>query len=101
MLTHCENTEPGQKRTNEHDPNWPKENLYTTYLGQKDWEWATRRLTAATVLDLTKEPRVGKYIMFFHGSFQEAKNVERGHGAASLAFAWSEDLINWNWAKKD
>lgn len=81
---------------------WPKENLYKTSLGQADWDWATARLTAATAIDLTREPRVGKYVLFFHASFTEAKKVETGHGGASLAFAWSDDLVHWEWAgKKD
>jgi hypothetical protein len=76
---------------------WPKEDLFKTRLGQADWDWANKRLTAATVIDLTKEPRVGKYVMFFHGSFVDAKKVEMGHGAASLAFCWSDDLVHWDW----
>jgi len=49
-----------------------------------------------------QEPRVGKYVLFFHASFTEAKKVETGHGGASLAFAWSDDLVHWEWAgKKD
>jgi len=66
-------------------------------LGQKQWPWAQGRLTAATVIDLTEEPSVGKYIMFFHGSSKEGLKAHRAHGRASLAIAWSEDLINWTW----
>jgi len=66
-------------------------------LGQEDWPWAQGRLTAATVIDLTHESTVGKYIMFFHGSSQEGMQAQRAHGAASLAIAWSDDLVNWHW----
>ncbi len=66
-------------------------------LGQKDWPWAEGRLTAATVIDLTYESTVGKYVMFFHGSSVEGLHAQRAHGAASLAIAWSDDLVNWHW----
>jgi len=70
-------------------------------LGQEDWPWAQGRLTAATVVDVTKEPAVGKYIMFFHGSSREGLKAHRAHGAASLAVAWSDDLVSWTWPGKD
>lgn len=66
-------------------------------LGQKNWPWAQGRLTAATVIDLTCESAVGKYIMFFHGSTDEGLKAHRAHGEASLAIAWSDDLMNWHW----
>jgi len=66
-------------------------------LGQKDWPWAQGRLTAATVIDLMHESTVGKYIMFFHGSSKEGLQAQRAHGAASMAVAWSDDLVNWHW----
>jgi hypothetical protein len=66
-------------------------------LGQKDWPWAQGRLTAATVIDLTHERTVGKYIMFFHGSSVEGLQAQRAQGAASMAIAWSDDLVNWHW----
>lgn len=65
--------------------------------GQKDWPWAQARLTAATVIDLTHESTVGKYIMFFHGASEAGMRAQRAHGAASMAIAWSDDLVNWNW----
>ncbi len=70
-------------------------------LGQKDWPWAQGRLTAATVIDLTSQPRVGKYVMFFHGSSREGLERHRAHGAASLALAWSDDLETWDWPGKE
>lgn len=66
-------------------------------LGQKDWPWAQGRLTAATVIDLTHESTIGKYIMFFHGASKEGLQAQRAHGAASMAIAWSDDLVNWHW----
>jgi predicted GH43/DUF377 family glycosyl hydrolase len=67
-------------------------------LGQKDWPWAQGRLTAATVVDLTGQPRVGKYVMFFHGAVPiEDDSIPRAHGAASMALAWSDDLEHWAW----
>jgi len=66
-------------------------------LGQKDWPWAQGRLTAATVIDLRNESTVGKYIMFFHGASEEGLHAYRAHGAASMAIAWSDDLVNWHW----
>jgi hypothetical protein len=70
-------------------------------LGQENWPWAQRRLTAATVLDLTDTPKFGKYIMFFHGSSKEgAKPFYNAHNNASLGIAWSADLENWEWSDK-
>lgn len=74
---------------------------YLITLGQKDWQWAARRLTAATVIDLTNNPKYGKYVMFFHGSSEEgAKPKYNAHNNASLGIAWSDDMINWNWPDK-
>ncbi|HVM60119.1 MAG TPA: hypothetical protein VMV72_04565 [Verrucomicrobiae bacterium] len=67
-----------------------------TILGQKDWDWAHGRLTAGFVLDLRKEPGVGKYLMFFHGS---GPGTDR-NSLQSLGLAWSDDLVNWNWPGK-
>ncbi|MHC4363831.1 MAG: hypothetical protein ACYSTZ_13490, partial [Planctomycetota bacterium] len=64
-------------------------------LGQKDWPWASQRLTAGFVLDLTDDPHIGKYLMFFHaeppGGFKKL---------ASIGLAWSDDLETWNWPGK-
>jgi hypothetical protein len=70
-------------------------------LGQKDWPWAKGRLTAATVIDLTREPRVGKYVMFFHGAVPHAPGIPAAHRQASMAIAWSDDLVNWTWPGKE
>jgi len=78
---------------------WRDEGLLT--LGQKDWPWAQGRLTAGFVLDLRRDPRVGKALMFFHGS-DYPENDPRGgfDNFASLGIAWSGDLKNWDWPGK-
>ncbi len=64
-------------------------------LGQANWPWAKQRLTAAFVLDLTDNPDVGKYLMFFQaeppGGFKKY---------ASIGIAFSDDLIHWDWPGK-
>ncbi len=69
-------------------------------LGQKDWPWAQGRLTAGHVLDLRHDRRVGKYLMFFHGSTRQGLKQHGAHGQASLGIAWSEDLREWDWPGK-
>ena len=79
---------------------WGEDEMLIT-LGQENWPWAQRRLTAATVIDLTDNPIFGKYIMFFHGSSKEgATPVYNAHNNASLGIAWSADLENWEWPGK-
>jgi hypothetical protein len=78
---------------------WVDEGIIT--LGQKNWPWAKGRLTAGFVLDLRKDPHVGKAIMFFHGSDYPEKDKRGGFdNFASLALAWSDDLKNWDWPGK-
>ena len=80
---------------------WGKDEALIT-LGQEQWVWAQRRLTAATVIDLTNNPNIGKYVMFFHGSsVAGAKPKYNAHNNASLGIAWSSDLENWEWPGKD
>ncbi len=77
---------------------WRDEGVLT--LGQTSWPWARGRLTAGFVLDLRKNPSVGKALMFFHGSdFPE--NDPRGgfDNFASIGLAWSNDLMLWTWPK--
>ncbi|MBN2292376.1 MAG: hypothetical protein JXM70_08125 [Pirellulales bacterium] len=70
-------------------------------LGQKHWPWAEFRLTAGVVLDLRKDPRIGKYVMFFHGSGPGKEgNQDNCDANASIGIAWSDDLLNWDWPKK-
>jgi hypothetical protein len=68
-------------------------------LGRKDWPWAQGRLTAGFVLDLRDDPRIGKYLMFFHGSGPEPEPIKfTTH--CSIGIAWSEDLVHWSWPGK-
>ena len=73
---------------------WRDEALLT--LGQEKWPWAQGRLTAGFVLDLRKERRVGKYVMFFHGSGPEDERT-MFDSFASIGLAWSDDLKTWRW----
>ncbi len=67
-------------------------------LGQKDWPWARGRITAGFALDLRANPRVGRYLMFFHGSGPEGEST-MFHTHASLGLAWSDDLLTWDWPR--
>ncbi len=70
---------------------------YTT-LGQAHWPWAQGRLTAGFVLDLRPDSRIGKYVMFFHGSGpQDEDTYFDTH--ASIGVAWSDDLATWQWPR--
>ncbi|MBN1422137.1 MAG: hypothetical protein JXP34_25410, partial [Planctomycetes bacterium] len=65
-------------------------------LGQAGWSWAREgRLTAGFVLDLRREPRVGKAILFFHAS--ERPESETFDTRCHLGIAWSEDIERWEW----
>jgi hypothetical protein len=78
---------------------WRDEGILT--LGQKDWPWAKGRLTGGFVLDLRKDPKVGKALMFFHGSTYKESDPRGGFdNFASLGLAWSDDLKNWTWPGK-
>lgn len=67
-------------------------------LGQAEWPWAETRLTAGFVLDLRHEPRVGKFLMFFHaGGPGKRKTQENVDANCSLGIAWSDDLQTWHW----
>ena len=99
VMFHSPGNGIGVKRSQDPTSWGPDTQLLT--LGQKDWPWAQGRLTAATVVDLTKESVVDKYVMFFHGSSKEGLEAHRAHGAASLAIAWSDDLVSWTWPGKN
>ena len=95
VMFHSPSNGIGVKRSK--DPkSWGADTQLLT-LGQKQWPWSQGRLTAATVIDLTEEPSVGKYVMFFHGSTKDGLKAHGAHGRASLAIAWSDDLVNWAW----
>ena len=67
-------------------------------LGQRDWPWAETRLTAGFVLDLRKEPGIGKYVMVFHGSGPGKKKTQDNVDAyCCIGIAWSDDLKTWQW----
>jgi len=70
-------------------------------LGLEDWDWAKGRLSAGFVLDLRKEPRVGKALKFFHGS-RWPEGDPRGGWAShvSVGMVWSDDLMKWDWPGK-
>ena len=60
-----------------------------------------RYLTAGFVLDLRKDPRVGKAILFFRGSDFPERDPRGGFdNVASLGPAWSDDLTEWSWPGK-
>lgn len=100
VLFHSPKNGIGLKRSSS-PSEWGKDEALIT-LGQKDWPWAQRRLTAATVIDLTNDQKFGKYIMFFHGSSEEgATPTYNAHNNASLGIAWSTDLIHWEWPGKE
>lgn len=70
-------------------------------LGQKEWPWAQGRLTAAFVLDLRRDPTIGRALMFFHGSDYPETDPRGGFdNFASLGLAWSSDLKTWDWPGK-
>lgn len=82
-------------------PNVWGEDINHIVLGQENWKWAERRITAATVINLTGKMGIGKYIMFFHGASEEgASPFYNAHNNASMGFAWSQDLLNWDWPGK-
>jgi hypothetical protein len=68
-------------------------------LGQKNWDWAKGRITAATVINLRNNKHFGKYVMFFHASGPKTENEGDFDKNASIGVAWSDDLINWDWPK--
>ena len=66
------------------------------------WDWARGRLSAGFVIDLRREPQVGKAILFFHGSRWPEKDPRGGWATqVSLGLAWSEDLVTWDWPGKN
>lgn len=97
VLFHSPKNGVGIKRSSDLR-NWTDHGLLT--LGQVEWPWAQGRLTAGHVLDLRDEPAVGKYVMFFHGSSPEGCALQETHGHSSLALAWSDDLVVWEWPSK-
>jgi hypothetical protein len=100
ILFHSPQNGIGVKRSNS-PKDWGEDEALIT-LGQEEWPWSQRRLTAATVIDLTDNERFGRYIMFFHGSSKEGAVPDyNAHNNASMAIAWSKDLKNWEWPGKE
>ena len=67
-------------------------------LGQAHWPWARGRLTAGVVADLRSVPEVGKALLFFHGTGPEDES-EIFDQYACIGFAWSDDLLNWQYVE--
>ena len=66
-------------------------------LGQTDWPWARKRLTAGYVCDFRHVDFMGAYVMLFHGSSHQWDKNRNPHGHCSIGVAWSDDLDRWNW----
>jgi hypothetical protein len=78
---------------------WRDDGLLT--LGRDAWPWAQGRLSAGFVLDLRQDPRVGKAIMFFHGSRFPEEDARGGWANwVNIGIAWSDDLRTWDWPGK-
>jgi hypothetical protein len=69
-------------------------------LGQNEWDWAKGRITAGTVINLKENEKIGKYIMFFHGSGPKTEQEGDFDRNASIGIAWSDDLLLWGWPGK-
>ena len=65
-------------------------------LGQDHWDWAHGRLTAGFVLDLRRNPSVGKALLFYHGTGPEDESVIFDTHAC-IGIAWSDDLLVWHY----
>jgi hypothetical protein len=70
-------------------------------LGQDEWDWAKGRITAGTVMNLKAKKKLGKYIMFFHGSGPKTESEGDFDKNASIGIAWSDDLLHWDWPGKN
>jgi len=99
ILIHSPGNGVGIKRSEDLE-NWRDVGELIT-LGQAQWPWAETRLTAGFVLDLRSDPRLGKYLMFFHGGGPgRNKTQENVDANCSLGIAWSDDLETWDWPGK-
>lgn len=76
------------------------ESLGLLTLGQSQWPWARGRITAGFVLDLHADPRVGKYLLFFHGTGPDPE-PRVFDTRACVGLAWSDDLRTWHWPGSD
>lgn len=99
VLFHSPGNGIGVKRSNDLKQWRDVDGLIT--LGQQQWPWAETRITAGVVLDLRKERRIGKCVMFFHGGGPgKNKTQDNVDANCSLGIAWSDDLKNWDWPVK-
>jgi len=99
VMFHSPRTGIGVKRSSDLK-GWRDGGMLT--LGEDEWPWARGRLTAGFVLDLRRDERVGKALLFFHGSRYAEEDPRGGFdNFASLAVAWSEDLVQWSWAGEE
>ncbi len=95
VLFHSPENGVGVKRSR-NLADWRDEGIFT--LGQRDWPWAQGRLTGGFVLDLRRDPAVGKALLFFHGSAYPEKDPRGGFdNFACIGLAWSDDLKTWGW----
>jgi hypothetical protein len=96
VLFHSPGNGIGEKRSKDLKQWRDVDGLIT--LGQKQWRWAENRITAGVVLDLRKERRIGKYVIFFHGGGPgKTKTQDNVDANCSLGIAWSDDLKEWDW----
>ena len=79
--------------------NWTDRGYLIT-LGQNEWDWAKGRITGGTVINLKAQKKLGKYVMFFHGSGPKTEKEGDFDKNASIAIAWSDNLLNWDWPGK-
>lgn len=98
ILIHSPKNGIGIKRSKDLKNWYDWGNLIT--LGQSEWSWAKGRITAGVVLNLKKNLKFGKYIMFFHGSGPLTEEQGDFDKNASIGIAWSDDLISWSWPGK-
>lgn len=79
--------------------NW-KDTGEVMTLGQAEWDWARGRITAGTVIDVSKlSQETHFYLLFFHGSGPEDERTMFDCNA-SIGIAWSRDLREWDWPGK-
>ena len=69
---------------------WVDKGVYT--LDQEKWDFASGRLTAAFTMPCETDAK-HRHVVFFHGS--RADSVPETHGAASLAYAYTDDFKNY------
>jgi hypothetical protein len=99
LLFHSPENGIGMKRSKDFI-NWRNSGELIT-LGQGEWPWAERRLTAGVVLDLRQDRDFGKYIMFYHGEGPGNENsIDTFVANCSIGIAWSDDLLSWEWPQK-